>query len=64
MKDTELEEIFGISKFTLAGWKKTPSTDWRSKLYTYLSLKSVEEIKPEMERVQKILEARADKKDA
>ena len=59
MKDIDIEQIFGISKFTLAGWKKTAKDDWRLKLYTYLSLKSVEEVRPDIERVQKILEARA-----
>ena len=56
MKDTEICQIFGIPSRTLSNWKI--SNDWRMKLYTYLSLKTTEEITPEMERIEKILKAR------
>ena len=59
MKDTEIEQLFGIPNRTLSNWKK--SNDWRAKLYTYISLKTTEELKPELDRIEKILAARKDK---
>ena len=59
MKDTEIEQLFGIPNRTLSNWKK--SNDWRAKLYTYISLKTTEELKPELDRIVKILAARKDK---
>ena len=56
MRDSEISRIFGINQRTIANWKT--SEDWRLKLYTYLSLKTVEEVAPEIERVNKILESK------
>ena len=61
MKDTEISNLFGIPYSTIADWKKRSSNDWRAKLYTYISLKTVEELKPELDRIEKILAARAEK---
>lgn len=62
MRDIDIRDAFGISEQTLQKWKKTSTNDWRAKLYTFLSLKTVEEIKPDIERIEKILKIREDGK--
>lgn len=59
MKDTELCKLLNIANSNLTVWKKAPSDDWRAIVYHYFSLKTVEELAPEIERIKKILEARA-----
>ncbi len=58
MNDTEISKITTIPYRTIQEWKKAPLNDWRAKIYTLFSLKSIEELQPEIERIDKILKAR------
>lgn len=55
MRDAEMAQILGVPYSTVGVWKKRPPTDWRKRLYTYLSLKTPEELQAEMHRVDTIL---------
>jgi hypothetical protein len=64
LKDVELIENLKIPKGTMYQWKQiTNKNDWRAIVYNYFSLKSVEEVKPEIERIEKILKAREENKE-
>lgn len=62
MNDTEISKITTIPYRTIQEWKKAPLSDWRAKIYTLFSLKTVEEVKPEIERIEKILKMREEGK--
>jgi len=57
LKDSEIARALDIPARTLANWKI--ADDWRLKLYTYLAIKTPEELAPDVERVENILKARA-----
>lgn len=58
MKDTEINELLKIPLQTLYQWKKADASDWRAIIYKYFSLKDASEIKPDIERIEKILEVK------
>ena len=58
MKDVEICKLLNIANSNLTVWKKAPADDWRAIIYEYFSLKAVEEVQPEIERIKKILESR------
>lgn len=58
MKDKEIRELLKIPTQTLHQWKNSDKDDWRIRIYTFFSLKSIEELQPEIERIEKILKAR------
>lgn len=63
MRDMEMIELLQVPKGTLYQWKKISNPDdWRALFYNYFSLKTVEEIKPEIERIEKILKMREEGK--
>jgi hypothetical protein len=62
MKDTELCKMLNIANSNLTMWKKAPADDWRAIIYHYFSLKTVEELQPEIDRIKKILEIREEGK--
>ena len=63
MKDTELCKLLNIANSNLTVWKKAHADDWRALIYHYFSLKTVEEIQPEIDRIKKILHTRAHVED-
>ena len=58
MKDTELCKLLNIANSNLTVWKKAPSDDWRAIIYHFFALKTVEEVQPEIERIEEILKTR------
>lgn len=59
MRDLEISKLLNISNRTLSDWKQAPTDNWRAIVYNYFSLKAVEELQPEIDRIKKILETRA-----
>lgn len=58
MKDLEICKLLNLSNRTLTDWKKAPSDNWRAKIYHFFATKEVEEIKPDLDRIESFLKQR------
>jgi hypothetical protein len=62
MTDKEIKELFKIPTQTLHQWKNSDKDDWRIRFYKFFSLKDASEVKPDIERIEKILKTEQEPK--
>lgn len=46
--DTDITNFLGVPNTTLRDWKKTESTNWRKKLYTFIKSHTYEELEQKL----------------
>lgn len=62
MKDKEMRDAFNIPTQTLHQWKNSIKDDWRMRLYLFMEMHNADEIRPYIERIEKILKLKEEGK--
>lgn len=51
--DSDITDMLGLPRTTIQDWKKTDSTNWRKKLYTFIKSHTYEELEQKLDTLKK-----------